>query len=74
MGQHICTKGFVANYTQLICHGEAHRARDEVVRQRIDDYDSGAKCGDMLNDFYEAQFNEGPNHVGEDPPKPTAEA
>ena len=42
---------------------------EEVVRQRIDDYDADAGCADMLADFYEAHFEEGPR---EEPPKPTA--
>jgi hypothetical protein len=28
MGKHICTNGFVANYTRWICHGEAHVRED----------------------------------------------
>ena len=74
IGQHICNNGFVANYTRWICHGEARRARDEVVRQRIEEYDSNAGCGDMLDDFHQAHFDEGPSHVGEEPPEPTAKA
>ena len=74
MGKHICTNGFVANYTRWICHGEAHRARDEVVRQRIENYDTDAGCGDMLDDFHQAQFDEGPSQVREDPPEATAKA
>ena len=69
MGKHIITNGFVENYTRWICHGEAHRAREEVVRQRIDDYDADASCADMLADFHEAHFEEGPR---EEPPEPTA--
>ena len=69
MGKHIITNGFVENYTRWICHGEAHRAREEVVRQRIDDYDADAGCADMLADFHEAHFEEGPR---EEPPEPTA--
>ena len=57
------------NYTRWICHGEAHRAREEVVRQRIDDYDVEAGCADMLADFHEAHFQEVPR---EEPPEPTA--
>jgi hypothetical protein len=74
MGQHICTHGFVANYTQWICHGEAHRARDEVMRQRIDDFDAEAGCGDMLDDYHQAHLDEGPSHVREEPPEATAKA
>ena len=59
MGKHIVTNGFVKNYTQWICHGEAHHVREEVVRKRIDDYDADAGCGDMLAEFHEAHFEEG---------------
>ena len=31
MGKHIIRNGFVENYTRWICHGEAHRAREEVI-------------------------------------------
>jgi hypothetical protein len=60
MGKHIITYGFVANYTQWICHGEAHRARDEVLRQRIKDFDDEAGCRDMLEDFHQANFASSP--------------
>jgi hypothetical protein len=33
--------------------------RDEVVRQRIEEYDADVGVGDMLNDYHEAHFNEG---------------
>jgi len=69
MGKHIIRNGFVENYTRWICHGEAHRAREEVVSQRIDDYDADAGCADMLADFHEAHFQEVPR---EEPPEPTA--
>ena len=64
----------MANYTRWICHGEADRARDEVIRQRIDDYDAEAGCGDMLDDFHQAHFEGGPSHDTEDPPEGTAKA
>ena len=66
IGKHICINGFMPNYTRWICHGEAHRAREEVMRRRIDDFDAGAGCGDMLDDFHEAHFAEGPSHVREE--------
>ena len=69
MGKHIIRNGFVENYTRWICHGEAHHAREEVVRQRINDYDAEASCADMLADFHEAHFQEVPR---EEPPEPTA--
>jgi hypothetical protein len=42
MGKHIVAHGFVKNYTRWICHGEAHRAREEVLRQRIETFDAEA--------------------------------
>ena len=69
MGKHIIINGFVENYTRWICHGEAHHAREEVVRQCIDDYGADAGCADMLADFHEAHFKEGPR---EEPAEPTA--
>ena len=43
--------------------------RDEVMRQRIEDYDVDAGVGDMLNDYHEAHFNEG---CREEEPEATA--
>jgi hypothetical protein len=40
----------------MIFHGEVHRTREEVVRQRVEDYDADVRAGDMLNDYHEAQF------------------
>ena len=60
MGQHLCKYGFTPDYTRWTFHGEAHRMRDEVVRQRIDDCDADAGVGDMLHDYHEAHFGEGP--------------
>jgi hypothetical protein len=74
MGKHIITYGFVANYTRWIIHGEAHRARDEVLRQRIEEFDDEVRCGDMLEDFHQANFDEGPDHVMKEAPEPTAKA
>ena len=34
--------------------------RDEVVRQRINDCDADGGVGDMLHDYHEAHFGEGP--------------
>jgi hypothetical protein len=47
------------DYTRWIFHSEAHRTREEVVRQRVEDYDADAGVVDMLNDYHEAQFAEG---------------
>jgi hypothetical protein len=33
--------------------------REEVMRPRVDDYDAVGRVGDMLNDYYEAHFDEG---------------
>ena len=49
----------MADYTRWIYHGESDRVRDEVVRQRIEDYDVYVGVGDMLNDYLEAHFDEG---------------
>jgi len=45
--------------------------RDEVVRQRIDDCDADGGVGDMLHDYHEAHFGEGPQ---EEEPEATAKA
>ena len=68
MGKHLCKNGFTADYTRWIYHGESDRVRDEVVRQRIEDYDADAGVGDMLNDYHEAHFDEGRR---EEEPEPT---
>ena len=60
MGQHLCKYGFTPDYTRWTFHGEAHRMRDEVVRQRIGDCDADGGVGDMLHDYHEAHFSEGP--------------
>jgi hypothetical protein len=39
MVEHIWKNGFMMDYTRWIFHGEAHRTREEVVRQRVEDYD-----------------------------------
>jgi hypothetical protein len=71
MVEHIWKNGFTPDYTQWIFHGEVHRTRDEVVRQRVEDYDADAGVADMLNDYHEAQFAEGRM---EDEPEATAKA
>ena len=60
MGGHLVNYGFTPDYTQWIFHGEAHRMRDEVVRQRIDECDVAGGIGDMLDDYEDAHFGEGP--------------
>jgi hypothetical protein len=54
MLEHIWKNGFTSDYTRWIFHGEAHRTREEVVRQRVEDYDADARVVDMLNDYHEA--------------------
>jgi hypothetical protein len=56
---------------RTILDGEVHRTREEVVRQRVEDYDADARVADMLNDYHEAQFAGG---CMEDEPGPTAKA
>jgi hypothetical protein len=68
MVEHIWKNGFTLDYIRWIFHGEAHRAREEVVeRQRVEDYDADAGVADMLNDYHEAQFIGG---CTEDEPEP----
>jgi hypothetical protein len=59
MVEHIWKNGFTPDFPLWIFHGEAHRTREEVVRQRVEDYDADAGVADMLNDYHEAQFFEG---------------
>jgi hypothetical protein len=59
MVEHIWKNGFTPDYTRWIFHGEAHRMREEVVRQRVKDYDADVGVADMLNGYHEAQFTEG---------------
>jgi hypothetical protein len=54
MVEHIWKNGFTLGYTRWIFHGEAHRTREEVLRQRVEDYDTDAGVADMLNDYQEA--------------------
>jgi hypothetical protein len=71
MVEHIWKNGFTLDYTRWIFHGEAHRTREEVVRQRVDDYDIDVGVAGMLNDYHEAQFVGG---CTEDEPELTAKA
>jgi hypothetical protein len=59
MVEHIWKNGFTPDYTQWIFHGEAHRTREEMLRQRVELYDDDAGVADMLNDYHEAQFDGG---------------
>jgi hypothetical protein len=44
--------------------------REEVVRQRLEDFDGDARVPDMMDDFHEARFGEGM----EEEPEETAKA
>jgi hypothetical protein len=59
MVEHIWKNGFTTSYTRWIFHGEAHRTREEVLRQRVEDYDADAGVAVMLNDYQEAQYTGG---------------
>jgi len=65
MTNHLCNYGFTRDYTQWIYYGECNQMRDDAVRQCIGDHDDGAGVGDMLDDFYEAHFDE--ERMGEEP-------
>jgi hypothetical protein len=71
MVEHIWKNGFKSDYIRWIFHGEAHCTREEVVKQRVEDYDADAKVADMVNDYHEAQFAGG---CTEDEPEATAKA
>jgi hypothetical protein len=71
MVEHIWKNGFMPDYTRWIFHAEAHRTREEVVRQHIEDYDVDEGVADMLNDYHEAQFTRG---CTENELEPTAKA
>jgi hypothetical protein len=59
MGKHLVKNGFMPHYTRWVHHGEAHRIREKVVRQRVEAYDAEARVADMLDDAHQAQFTEG---------------
>jgi hypothetical protein len=69
MVEHIWKNGFTPDYTRWIFHGKAHHTREEVERQRVEDYDADVGVADMLNDYHEAQFA---RVCTEDEPEPTA--
>jgi hypothetical protein len=54
MVEHIWKNGFTSGYTWWIFHGEAHCTREEVLRQRVEDYNADVGVADMLNDYHEA--------------------
>jgi hypothetical protein len=54
MVEHIWKNGFMPDYTRLVFHGKAHRTREEVVRQRVEDYNVDATVVDMPNNYHEA--------------------
>jgi hypothetical protein len=69
--EHIWKNGFTLGYTQWMFHGESHRTREEVLRQRVEHYDADAGVADMLNDYHEAQYAGG---CTDDELEPTAKA
>jgi hypothetical protein len=69
MVEHIWKNGFTLDYIRWIFYGEAHRMREKVVRQHVEDYDVDAGVADMLNDYQGAHFTEGRT---EDEPEATA--
>jgi hypothetical protein len=71
MVEHIWKNGFTSDYTRWIFYGEAHRTREEVLRQRVEHYDADAGVADMLNDYHEAQYAGG---CMDDEPESTAKA
>jgi hypothetical protein len=71
MVEHIWKNGFTPDYTRWIFHGEAHRTREEVLRQHVEHYDADAGVEDMLNDYHEVHYFGG---CTEDEPEPTAKA
>jgi hypothetical protein len=71
MVEHIWKNGFMPDYNRWIFHGEAHRTREEVLRQCVEHYDADAGVADMLNDYHEAQYDGG---CTDDEPEPTVKA
>jgi hypothetical protein len=69
--EHIWKNRFTSGYTRWIFHGEAHRTREEVLRQRVEHYDANAGVEDMLNDYHKAQYVGG---CTDDEPESTAKA
>jgi hypothetical protein len=59
MVEHIWKNGFTPGYTRWIFHSEAHRTREEVLRQRVDDYNTDAGVADMLNSYQQTQYTGG---------------
>jgi hypothetical protein len=73
MGKHLCKYGFTEDYTRWIYHGEVDHMRDEVVRQRVNDFDAKGGVADMLHDYHEAHFGDG-RREEEEKPEATAKA
>jgi hypothetical protein len=59
MVENIYKNGFMRDNTRWIFHGEAHRTREEVGIERVEDYDADAGIADMLNDYHEVQLARG---------------
>ena len=71
MSKHLCKNGFTADYTRWIYHGESDRMRDEVMGQRIENYDEEFFHEDGLEGSFEidltkAQVMEVANESGAD--------
>jgi hypothetical protein len=71
MVEHIWKNGLTLGYTRWIFHDEAHRTREEVLRQRVEHFDADAGVADMLYDYHEARYAGG---CMDDEPEPTTKA
>jgi len=58
MGKYLCKNGFMTDYTRWIYHGESDRMRDEVMGQRIENYDEEFFHEDGLEGSFEIDLNE----------------
>jgi hypothetical protein len=56
MVEHIWKKRIYVGLYSVDFHGEAHRTREKMLRQRVEYYDIDAGVADMLNDYHEAQY------------------
>jgi hypothetical protein len=54
----LCKYGFMPNYTQWVCHGEAYHPREEVVRQRLEAFDGDGGVAGWLGDYEDVMFAE----------------
>ena len=58
MGKYLCKNGFMTDYTRWIYHGESDRMRDEVMGQRIENYDEEFFHEDGLEGSFEIDLTE----------------